>query len=145
MTTTLHTLKGSEGARRGKKRVGRGNASGHGTYSTRGMKGQRSRSGGRRGLRKLGMKRIVAALPKIGGFVSKRVRPADVSVRELYRFGAGAVVDLAALKAKGLVHARARKAKLIGIGEVPAKLTIRGIRATPGARASIEKSGGIVK
>ncbi len=145
MITTLHTLKGRPGARRGKKRVGRGNASGHGTYSTRGLKGQRARSGGRRGLRKLGMKRIVAALPKIGGFVSKRKRPAQVAIANLKRFAAGGKVTLVSLKEKGLIHTRARSAKLVGTGTVPAKLTISGIAATTGARASIEKAGGTVE
>jgi len=129
---------------RRKKRIGRGNASGHGTYSTRGQKGQRARSGGRRGLKRLGMKRIIASLPKIGGFVSKRKKPAEVSVRELKRFGSGAIVTIDSLKEKELIHPRSRAAKLIGAGEVPPKLTVKGLMLTAGARAAIEKAGGKV-
>ncbi|MFA6254919.1 MAG: hypothetical protein WC675_02675 [Patescibacteria group bacterium] len=51
---TLHNLKVNKKARKKSKRVGRGNASGHGTYSTRGLKGQKSRSGGKGGLKRRG-------------------------------------------------------------------------------------------
>jgi large subunit ribosomal protein L15 len=52
---TLNSIKKAKGSAKGRKRVGRGNASGHGTYSTRGLKGQKSRSGVS-GLKRLGMK-----------------------------------------------------------------------------------------
>ncbi len=85
MALQLHNLQPRPGAKKRRKRIGRGNASGHGTYSTRGMKGQRARSGGRSGLKKLGMKRIIASLPKLGGFTSHRPRAVGVSLVRLER------------------------------------------------------------
>lgn len=143
MSVALHTLQPAEGSRRGRKRVGRGNGSGHGTFSTRGAKGQRARSGGRSGLKKKGMKRIIAALPKLGGFVSRVSHPASVTVGSLSRvFVQGDIITLRALKKKGLIPAGARGAKIIGTEKVGKALTIAGLVATPAARAVIEAAGG---
>ncbi len=144
MAFSLHTVRPAAGSRRARKRVGRGNASGHGTYSTRGMKGQRARSGGRKGLKKKGMKRIIAALPKFKGFVSKRVRPAAVPLAAVAAMKAGEEVTLRALKRAGLVPASAKGAKVIGIAALSKKLVLKGVAASASAKAAIEKAGGSV-
>lgn len=144
MTMTLHTIKPAVGSSRKEKRVGRGNASGHGTYSTRGVKGQRARSGGRKRLKLLGMKRIIAQMPKSRGFLSHKPRAAAVQLSALAAsFGAGSTVTLALLKTKGLVPSSAPRAKIIGGGKV-ASFTVKDIKVSAGARAAIEAVGGHV-
>lgn len=140
----LHTLSPARGSRRRRKRVGRGNASGHGTYSTRGMKGQRARSGGRSGLKKLGMKRIIAALPKLGGFTSRHPRPAAVTLRVLERsFQAGDTVSRATLKARGLVPTSARAVKIVATGTLTKKLIVGAeLMLSHAAREAITRAGG---
>lgn len=143
MTLSLHNLKPSALSHHRIKRVGRGNASGHGTFSTRGSKGQRSRAGGRRGLKRLGMKRIIASLPKRRGFLSHRERPVELSVGLLLgAFPAGATVGLNDLVRKGLAPPGSKNVKLIGGGSLKTAITIRGVAATAGARAQIEAAGG---
>ncbi len=64
---TLSNLQPKIGSRHRRKRVGRGNASGHGTYSGRGIKGQRSRSGGKKGLKLKGLRHNIKNFPKLRG------------------------------------------------------------------------------
>lgn len=80
MELSLHNLKGTN---KKKKRVGRGNASGRGTYSTRGIKGQRSRSGGKGGLKRLGLRQMLFATPKIRGFKSAKPKNQVVNLSSL--------------------------------------------------------------
>lgn len=68
-----------------KKRVGRGNASGHGTYSSRGLKGQRARSGGKGGLKLKGFKQNLLNLPKFKGMKSKKPKNQIVKISDLVR------------------------------------------------------------
>lgn len=146
MTLALHTLHPSAGAKKKKKRIGRGNASGHGTYSTRGMKGQRARSGGRSGLKKLGMKRIIASLPKLGGFVSRHPKAHGVSVVRLARVAkTGDVITLSYLKKRKLVPSDSSRAKILQPGKIDVVLTIGpDISCSAGAAALIVKAGGTV-
>lgn len=143
MTTTLHNLKNSPGSRKREKRVGRGNASGHGTYSTRGVKGQRARSGGRSGQQRRGMKRIVLATPKLGGFNSGKPRNRITSVGALEKFfKAGEKVTAQILEEKGLVARRAGKVKVLDTGSITKALELTGLLVSAGARAKIEAVGG---
>lgn len=146
MMHRLHTLTPAHGSRRRRKRVGRGNASGHGTYSTRGMKGQRSRSGGRSGLKKLGMKRIIAALPKLGGFTSRHPRPAAVTLRVVDQaFQAGDTVSRATLKARGLVPITVRAVKIVATGKLTKKLMVAAeVMLSHAAREAIINAGGSI-
>ena len=140
---TLNTISPSRGSRKRAKRIGRGNASGHGTYSTRGIKGQRARSGGRRGLKRLGMKRIIASLPKRRGFVSHAVRPVAVPIALLAEaLPSGGLLKLSFLKEKGLIPKDTARVKLIGAAPLRAAYVIRGLLASKGARAAIEQAGG---
>lgn len=140
---SLHTLKKTPGARKRVVRVGRGNASGHGTYSGRGGKGQRARSGGRAGLKLLGFKQTLQRVPKYHGFQSKRARPAVISLDALAAaFDAGAIVNPEKLVKKGVIATARHGVKIIGSGEIKKALTISGCRATAGAKTKIEAAGG---
>jgi large subunit ribosomal protein L15 len=143
----LGELKPAEGARKARKRVGRGPASGRGKTCGRGHKGQKSRSGGsiRPGFEG-GQMPLQRRLPK-KGFRSttnlKKERTAAVKVGDLGRFGDGAVIDLAFLKEKRAVKSKnVDYLRVIGGGELKAAITVRAQYFTPGARAAIEAAGG---
>ena len=138
-------MKTGKGARTRKVRLGRGNASGHGTYSSRGGKGQRARSGGRRGLKILGFKQTLQRIPKVGGFKSHRIRPAVVTLDALQRaFPDGAVVSPDTVVKKGLAESGRAGVKILGSGTLKKKLTVKGCRVTAGAKTAIEAAGGSI-
>ncbi len=142
---SLHTLKKTPGARTRVIRVGRGNASGHGTYSGRGGKGQRARSGGRAGLKRLGFKQTLQRVPKYHGFKSKRARPAVVALNVLAAaFNADAAVNPEKLLKKGLITTARHGVKIIGSGEIKKALSLSGCRVTAGAKSKIEAAGGTI-
>jgi large subunit ribosomal protein L15 len=146
MKLTLHTIKPSRGSKKSKKRVGRGNASGHGTYSTRGGKGQTARSGGSHRLRLKAFRRLMQSTPKLRGFTSLRQKPAEISLAMLEKyFEDGAIVNLVALKEKKLISVNDKTAKILVKGAISKKLVIDGIACTKPAKEMIEKAGGEVK
>jgi large subunit ribosomal protein L15 len=145
MTLTLHSLAPAKGSTHRRKRLGRGNASGHGAYSTRGIKGQRARQGGRKGLGQLGIKHFVSHLPKTRGFQSFKMQPAVVKVAELKQFASGTVVTAELLRQKCLVANRRLPIRLIGSGPLTNKLTVQVNSVTPGAKAAVTKAGGQVE
>lgn len=125
-----------------KKRVGRGNAS-SGNYSGRGMKGQRSRSGGKSGLKLRGLKQSMLAVPKTRGFSSKYPVFQEVSLSALDKqFDAGATVTAAELKAKRLVKSVYAPVKVLATGSISKKLTVKLQGATKAAQEAITKAGG---
>jgi len=138
----LNTIKPSEGAKHAKRRVGRGIGSGLGKTAGRGHKGQKSRSGG---YHKVGFEGgqmpLQRRLPK-RGFKSHLLKyNAEITLGELQALGA-AEVDLLSLKAVGLIPQIAKVVKVIKSGELTAKVALKGIGATAGARAAIEAAGG---
>ena len=138
----LNELKPVEGARHYKKRVGRGTGSGLGKTSTRGHKGQNARSGG--GVRpgfEGGQTPLFKRLPKRGFTNINRLEYAVVNVSDLNTFEAGSVVDLQALKQKGLVKKEYEGVKVLGNGELTKKLTIQANKFSTSAIEKIEKSG----
>lgn len=142
----VHTIHPAHGAKHRVKRVGRGNASGHGTSSTRGGKGQTARSGGSRGLKMMGFKMLMQSTPKLRGFKSSMVKPAEVYLADLEKnFEAGATITVAALVEKGLVNATAKAAKVLSTGEVTKKFILEGVTATKGAAEKIKAIGGEIK
>lgn len=145
MTLSLNNLKPSKGGYKKKKRVGRGNSSGHGTYSCRGMKGQRSRSGGKGGLKLKGMKRNIQQIPKKKGFTSLRAKSEVVNIEALgEHFADGAVVNPKSLQEKGLIGKITGKVKILGKGELNKKLTIKDCSLSKSAEEAIKKAGGTV-
>ena len=140
----LNTIKPGEGAKKPRRRVGRGIGSGLGKTSGRGHKGQKSRSGG---YHKVGFEGgqmpLQRRLPK-RGFKSASLKfNAEVTLADLQALGADEV-DLLTLKAAGLVGEIARVVKVIKSGELTKKVALKGIGATAGAKAAIEAAGGSV-
>ena len=146
MSLAAHTIKSANGSRRGVKRRGRGNASGHGNYSCRGGKGQTARSGGQRGLRLKAFKNLMQQTPKLRGFKSMYFKPTVVRLTDLEKnFTAGAPVTLAILKEKKVIGKNIDCVKIVNTGEITKAMNLTGIEVTAGAKAKIEKAGGSVK
>lgn len=146
MTLTIHNLKAAPGSRHRVKRIGRGNASGHGTSSTRGGKGQTARSGGSRGLKMKGFKFLLQSTPKLRGFKSPRIKPMEVYLADIEKhFESGATVDLASLIAKHIISKNARTAKIVSTGEITKKVIVSGIVCSAGAAEKIKAAGGAIK
>jgi len=138
----LNTIKPSEGAKHAKRRVGRGIGSGLGKTAGRGHKGQKSRSGG---YHKVGFEGgqmpLQRRLPK-RGFKSHLLKyNAEITLGELQALGLPEV-DALTLKTAGLIPQRAKVVKVIKSGELTAKVVLKGIGATAGAKAAIEAAGG---
>jgi large subunit ribosomal protein L15 len=138
----LNTLKPSEGAKKARRRVGRGIGSGLGKTAGRGHKGQKSRAGG---YHKVGFEGgqmpLQRRLPK-RGFKSKTLAyNAEITLTELEKL-TDAVVDILVLKKAGLVHETAKVVKVIKTGALTRKVELRGVGATAGAKAAIEAAGG---
>jgi large subunit ribosomal protein L15 len=144
MILQIQTIKPAVGSRHAKKRVGRGNASGHGTYSTRGGKGQRARSGGRSGLKTKGLKRLVQSTPKLRGFKSFKIKPETITLAMLNKkFADGETVDILTLQEKKIISKNTKTAKIVLKGELTKKLTVN-IPASKMAMEAIIKVGGSV-
>lgn len=141
----LNELHPAAGAKRPRRRVGRGIAAGRGKTCGRGHKGQKSRSGRGAGAGyEGGQMPLQRRLPKFG-FSSRRGRFADeVRLDQLSTLEAE-VVDLAVLKEAGLVGRRARRVKVIAAGALTRAVVLRGVIPTRGARAAVEAAGGRVE
>ncbi len=140
----LNTIKPADGAKKAKRRVGRGIRSGLGKTAGRGHKGQKSRAGG---FHKVGFEGgqmpLQRRLPK-RGFKSALLKfNAEINLTDLQRLGADEV-DLAVLKAAGLVSDLIKNVKVIKSGELTRKVVLKGIGATAGAKAAVEAAGGQV-
>ena len=138
----LNTIKPADGAKRARRRVGRGIGSGLGKTAGRGHKGQKSRAGG---YHKVGFEGgqmpLQRRLPK-RGFKSVTLRfNAEITLGDLERLGQPEV-DLLALKQAGLVRGLTKVVKVIKNGELTRAVKLTGIGATAGAKAAIEAAGG---
>lgn len=141
----LHDLKPADGSKHRRKRIGRGPGSGRGGHtSTRGQKGQGSRSGSstRPGFEG-GQLPLARRLPK-RGFNNKKFATVfiPVNLESLNQFDDGATVDEAALRAAGLVNGRGDGVKILGQGELEKKLIVKAAAFSASARAAIEGKGG---
>lgn len=139
----LHELKSPLGSRKRRKIVGRGRGSGHGKTSCRGQKGQKSRSGpGILNQLEGGQMPLIRRIPKMG-FKSRRpILYQIVTLESLARFKAGTVVDVAALKDKGLIKSIYKPFKVLGTGEVKSALTVQAYGFSKSAADKIAKAGG---
>lgn len=140
----LNNLKPAEGAKRAKRRIGRGIGSGFGKTGGRGHKGQKSRSGG---FHKIGFEGgqmpLQRRLPKRGFKSRTQQYSAEINLSELAALEL-AEVDLLALKQAGLVGQMIKTVKLINTGEIKSAVKLSGIGVTAGAKAAIEAAGGSV-
>jgi large subunit ribosomal protein L15 len=140
----LSQLKPKSGSRKKKKRVGRGNnSSAAGTYAGRGIKGQRARSGGKKGLKLKGMMNILKAIPKKKGF---KPRPSSVNIVNIgdlgKKFKEGDIVNLEGLIKAGFLKKNDKKVKILGKGQLKKKLTVKAHYFSKQAQKMIEKAGG---
>ncbi len=140
-----HELRQPKGATHKRKRIGRGNASGHGTYATKGMKGQKARSGG--GVSphfEGGQLPFVRRMAYKRGFRNPfRVEYEHVNVGQLGRLSAGATVNAGLLKTLRFVQSD-RPLKILGDGELSIALTVEADSFSASAKAKIVAAGGSV-
>jgi large subunit ribosomal protein L15 len=139
----LHDLKPAEGARRPRRRVGRGPGSGVGKTSGRGHKGQKSRSGysSKRGFEG-GQMPLHRRLPKRGFVNIFRKNFRTVNVDRLNDLEAGSTVGPDALQAAGLLRKGSEQVKVLGNGELKVALTVQAHKFTKAAIQKIEAAGG---
>ncbi len=143
MTLSLNSIKPNKKSVKKRKRIGRGNASGTGTYSGKGLKGQRCRSGVS-GLKRLGMKQVLLRTPKLKGFKSLKPKAQTVYFSHLNEsFKEGEEVSPKTLVEKAVVKKANIKIKVLGNGELKIKkLSFKNVQFSESAKAKIEKSGG---
>ncbi len=140
-------LRPAPGSNKSRKRVGRGDGSGHGTYSGRGCKGQKSRSGykmrpGFEG----GQLPLIERLPKKRGFVNIfRTEYSVVNLSKLNMFESGSEVDPERLLAAGVVRSRRRPIKILAEGDISHPLVVKAHKFSTAAKAKIEAAGGKVE
>jgi large subunit ribosomal protein L15 len=148
----LHSLKPAKGARKQRKRIGRGEGSGYGKTSGRGHKGAGARSGNKRRVRfEGGQNPIHMRMRKLRGPTMKKSMPFEkfrtatqpVNLRDLeQRFDDGAEVTPDSLREVGLATRRAVPVKVLGDGELSKALTVHAHRFSKSAREKIEAAGG---
>jgi large subunit ribosomal protein L15 len=140
----INSIKPAAGAKKARRRVGRGIGSGLGKTAGRGHKGQKSRSGG---YHKVGFEGgqmpLQRRLPKRGFVSPKEGHTAQVRLDALARIEAE-TIDLLELRKAKLVPALARQAKVFLAGAISRPVKLSGILVTKGARAAIEAAGGSI-
>ena len=145
----LHDLRPAPGAKKRRKRVGRGIAAGQGKTAGRGTKGQNARSGG--GVRPYfegGQLPLVRKLPFMRGVGFRdpwRVRFTPVNLNRLGCFEAGAEVTPASLAEAGIIKRADELVAILGSGELDHPLTVRAHRFSGSAHAKIEAAGGVAE
>ena len=142
----LHELKYTEGARQDSKRLGRGQGSGQGKTAGKGHKGQGARSGGGVALGfEGGQTPIYRRIPKRGFTNVNRVEYAIVNVEQLNRFENGVEVSPELLIETGLVKKEYNGIKILGVGTLEKKLTVKAHKFSKSAVSLIEQAGGKVE
>ena len=140
----LNGLQPAEGAKKARRRVGRGIGSGLGKTAGRGHKGQKSRAGG---FHKVGFEGgqmpLQRRLPKRGFVSLTNARNVEVRLSEINNLPVDEI-DLLTVIQANLVVSNALSAKVILSGEITRKVTLKGVGATKGAKAAIEAAGGSV-
>lgn len=140
--TQLNTLAPAEGARRERRRLGRGVGSGLGKTAGRGHKGLKSRSGGKvKAGFEGGQMPLQRRLPKRGFTSTTRHLVGEIRLSQLQQLPVDEI-DLTVLKQAGLVGQLIRAVKIIKTGEIDRAVHLKGLQATAGARAAIEAAGG---
>lgn len=140
-------LSPAPGSKKSRKRVGRGDGSGHGTYSGRGCKGQKSRSGYKmsRGFEG-GQLPLIQRLPRKRGFVNIfRTEYSVVNIGQLNMFEAGSEVTPERLVAAGVVKSLRQPIKILAEGDINHPLVVKANRFSAAAKAKIEAAGGTVE
>ena len=139
-----HEIGPVPGSRHKRKRVGRGDGSGHGSQSGRGAKGQKSRAGAKippyfEG----GQLPLSKRLPRQPGFTNIfRQEYAVVNLKDLARFDEGAEINPESLVQAGLLHSLKQPVKILGEGEISHPLTVKAHRFSQSAKEKIAAAGG---
>ncbi len=142
----LNEMKATEGARFVSKRIGRGLGSGTGKTAGKGMKGQKSRSGGGVAIGfEGGQTPAYKRFPKRGFTNMSRKEYAVVNVVDLNKFEDGATVDFETLKSAGLAKKEYDGLKVLGDGKLEKKLTVKAAKFSKSAQKAIEEAGGTVE
>lgn len=147
----LSNLKYAAGSRRKKKRIGRGEGSGHGGTSTKGMNGQLSRSGAkRRAWFEGGQMPLQRRIPKFGFTNIFKIRYQIVNLNSLQRFAENKKIDIDIIKAEdlkrfGLISTLKKPVKVLGKGDLKSKLNLEVNACSNSAREKIESVGGSIK
>jgi len=140
-------LRPAKGAKHKRTRVGRGDSSGHGSYSGRGIKGQKSRTGG--GVRisfQGGQNPLVKSLPMVRGFTNIFRREfAPVNLDRLSDIPSGSKVTPQTMVEMGLLRNLRKPVKVLGNGELKVALTVEAQRFSKSAKIKIEDAGGTVR
>jgi len=140
----LNKISSAKGARKPKKRLGRGIGSGKGKTCGRGHKGQRARSGGFKVGFEGGQMPIQRRLPKFGFTSMKSAITDEIRLNELNKVDAD-IINIDALRKAGLITANIKRVKVMLSGKLEKAVKLSGIRVTRGARAAIETAGGKVE
>lgn len=142
----LNNLKPAPGAKKNRKRVGRGPGSGSGTYAGRGLNGQGSRAGGSsHPWFEGGQMPLYRRVPKRGFFSRNRVENQVVNLRVFDRFEAGQEIGVDYLRSRGLVSGRDPRVKILGNGEISGAFTVKVHAVSDAARKKIEAAGGSIE
>jgi large subunit ribosomal protein L15 len=142
-----HLLTPPKGARKHRKRVGRGDSAGQGSYAGRGIKGQKSRSGGgpRPGFEG-GQLPMIKALPMKRGFTNIfKTYYALVKLDTLEQFNEGEHITPELLRERGYLRDRKRPVKILADGQLSKPVTVAAHKFTRSAREKIEAAGGKVE
>ncbi len=141
----LNSISPDKGARKTRKRVGRGIGSTLGKTCGRGHKGQKSRSGGSPAVGfEGGQMPLHRRVPKFGFTSRKGMVTAQIRLSDLNKIDAD-VVDLEALRSANLINCNVKHAKIFAAGKVEKPVTIRGLRVTKGAKEAIIAAGGKIE
>ena len=142
-----HEISSPKGAKKARKRVGRGDSSGHGSYSGRGMKGQNARSGG--GVRpnfEGGQLPITKAMPMMRGFTNIfRIKYQEVNIDRLLDFSPNTQITPQVMVDSGIIKNTNHPVKILGRGDINVPLVVEANKFTSSARAKIEDVGGTVR
>jgi len=146
----LSNLKYAEGSRKKRKRVGRGEGSGHGTQATRGMNGQRSRSGSKkRAWFEGGQMPLQRRIPKFGFTNIFKETYQVVNLNALQRIAddnkADKLLNIEELKNLGLISSVEKPVKILAKGEIKAKINLEVNPISKSAKEKIESAGGSIK
>jgi large subunit ribosomal protein L15 len=142
----LNTIRPAEGATKKRKRIGRGQGSGHGKTSTKGHKGQKARSGGsiKAGFEG-GQMPMQRRLPKRGFTPLRKIEFTLVKLGQLEIFASGSIVTIDDMKQAGLVSLKGNNVKILADGELSKPLTIHAHKFSTAASEKITAAGGIVQ
>ena len=142
-----YDLKPPVGAKKKRKRIGRGDGSGHGTYSGRGIKGQKSRAGG--GVRPSfegGQLPLVKRLPRVRGFTNIfKTEYSVVNIKKLGVFDPNTEVTPQTLHEAGIIKSLKKPVKILGDGEIDRPLVVKAHKFTAVAGEKIAAAGGRVE